>query len=215
MSKLEQKNKRRGGIETRNKILEESADLFSKKGYDSVSMHEIAEAVNIKESSIYNHFNCKAQILDTLFNIFIIQAPLSRPSDEELEKMLEIMQPEEILKNILFHVGNNSSKTLIKIAMIINYEKFRNQKAADVYFKNVVNEPTEYYERLIKKMINKNIVKPVDARLFAEQYNYVSIAVTKEYFMALNGLTDLNSVIRYMVKTVIFFCGLMKNQSSN
>jgi len=39
--------------------------------------------------------------------------------------------------------------------MIINYEKFRNPRAAEMYYKYVVNEPADYYERL---MYNSNKV---------------------------------------------------------
>ncbi len=214
MSAIDSQNvqKRKRGIKTKNRILEISAGLFACKGYDSVSVYEIADAVGIKESSLYNHFKSKADVLDALFDIFRENTPKTRPSDSDLDKMLMIMQPEEIFKNIVFHVGNRVSDTLTNIAMIINYEKFRNQKAAEMYYKYVVNEPADYYERLISKMAARGIIKPVDVRLFAEQYNYVSIALTKEYFMAKNGFADMESVVRYMVKTLNFFCGLMKKQ---
>lgn len=202
--------KRKKGIETTNKILEISADLFAHKGYDSVSVHEIATAVGIKESSIYNHFKSKVSILDNLFELFIEKAPQARPSISEFDKMLMIMQPEEIFKNILFYFGSHVSSILANIAMIINNEKYRNPHAAEVYYKYVVNEPADYYELLIKKMIGCGMVKEVDARLFAEQYNYVSITLTKEYFMAQNGLADMHSVVKYMIKTIGFFCELMK-----
>ena len=202
--------KRKKGIETTNRILEISADLFAHKGYDSVSMHEIAEAVGIKESSMYNHFNSKASILDTLFGIFVEKAPESRPSDSELNKMLMIMQPEEIFKNVLLYIGNHSSSIVENIAMLINNEKYRNPQAAEVYYKSIVNEPADYYERLINKMTECGMIKQVDARMLAEQYNYVSISLTKEYFMVKNGLADLQSVVKYMIKTISFFCGLMK-----
>ncbi len=48
------------------------------------------------------------------------------------------------------------------------------------------------------------------ARIFAEQYNYVSITLTKEYFVANNGLTDMNNVIRYMIRIIDFFSGQMR-----
>ena len=201
--------KRKRGIETTRQILEISADLFARKGYDNVSVHEIAVAVGIKESSIYNHFTSKASILDTLFALFAEAAPESRPSEAELDKMLMIMQPEEIFKNILFSVGKHTSGVLENIAMIIENEKYRNQRAAEVYYKYLVNEPADYYERLINSMIEHGMIKHVDARIFAEQYNYVSISLTKEYFMVKNGLADLQTVVKYMLKTLGFFCSLM------
>lgn len=202
--------KRKKGIETTGRILEISADLFAHKGYDSVSVHEIAAAVGIKESSLYNHFKSKAGILETLFELFIEQAPESRPSDAELDKMLMIMQPEEIFKNILFYFGSHVSSTLEYIAMIIDNEKYRNPQAAEVYYKYMVSELADYYERLIKKMSERGMIKQVDARIIAEQYNYVSISLTKEYFMVKNGLADMQTVVKYMIKTISFFCGMMK-----
>jgi len=118
------------------------------------------------------------------------------------------MEPEEVFKNIIFHVGKSVNGTLLNISMIINYEKFRNTRAAEMYYKYVVKEPADYYERLINKMIERKMVRPVDARILAEQYNYVSIALTKEYVMALYGLADVNCVVGYMIKTLRFFAVL-------
>lgn len=203
--------KRKKGLETTRQILDTAAELFARNGYDGVSVREIAEKVGIKESSLYNHFKSKSDILETLFDEFIRYVPETRPSGEEIDKLLMIMEPEEVFKNILFHVGKSVCGTLSNTAMIINYEKFRNPRAAEMYYRYVVKEPADYYERLINKMIERKMVKPVDARIIAEQYNYVSIALTKEYIMAQYGLADVHSVVGYMVKTLKFFCGLMKN----
>lgn len=203
--------KRKKGLETTRQILDTTAELFARNGYDGVSVREIAEKAGIKESSLYNHFKSKSDILETLFDEFIRYVPETRPSDEEIDKLLMIMEPEEVFKNILFHVGKSVCGTLSNTAMIINYEKFRNPRAAEMYYRYVVKEPADYYERLINKMIERKMVKPVDARIMAEQYNYVSIALTKEYIMAQYGLADVHSVVGYMAKTLKFFCGLMKN----
>ena len=46
-------------MNTKEKIFNISIDLFSKKGYDSVSLREIADGVGIKKSSIYSHYSSK------------------------------------------------------------------------------------------------------------------------------------------------------------
>ena len=209
-SKNEGVPKRKKGLETTRQILDAAADLFARNGYDGVSVRKIAEKAGIKESSLYNHFKSKSDILETLFNEFIKFVPETRPSDEELDNMLMLMEPEEVFKSILFHVGKSVCGTLSNTAMIINYEKFRNPRAAEMYYRYVVDEPADYYERLINKMIERKMVKPVDARTIAEQYNYISIVLTKEYIMAQYGLADIHSVVGYMIKTLKFFCGLMK-----
>ena len=199
-------NKRKKGIETQNRILEVASDLFARRGFDSVSIRQITREVGIKESSLYNHFDNKEHILETLFTMFVEQTPAARPSDAELDQMLLMLQPEEVFKNILFHFGRHINPILENTAMIITIEKYKNPRAAEIYFKCVVEEAAAYYERLIRKMIARGMLKPVDARLFAEQYNYMQIALTKEYYMAKNGLADMQTVIGYMLKTIHFFC---------
>ena len=202
--------KRKRGIVTARAILDAAADLFARRGYDGVSVREIAQGAGIRESSVYNHFSSKAEILNALYEEYIRLVPETRPSEADLDQILTYMQPEEVLKHILFHFAKNVRGTLSNTAMIINYEKFKVPRAAEMYYRYVVNEPAAYYERLFQKMIARGMIGPVDARMFAQQYNYVTITLTKEYIMAQYGLADLHSVVGYMIQTLSFFCGLMK-----
>ena len=52
--------------DTKQRILEKSLELFSIKGYDAVSVGEIAKAVGIKAPSLYNHFPSKQAIFDAI-----------------------------------------------------------------------------------------------------------------------------------------------------
>ena len=203
-------NKRKRGIATTRAILDQAADLFARNGYDGVSLRDIARAAGIQESSIYNHFSGKAEILEKLYDEFILYVPQTRPSDDALDAMLEIMTPEETMKNILFHVVQSVKGTLSNTAMIINLEKFKSERAAQMYYQYVVQEPAAYYERLFQKMISRGMIAGIDTLMFAEQYNYVSIALTKEYIMAQYGLADVRAAVAYMIRTLQSFCGLMK-----
>jgi AcrR family transcriptional regulator len=201
--------KRKRGRETAERIMVRAAELFAREGYDGVSVRRIAEAAGVRESSIYNHFASKADLFESLLNDFVRRVPGTRPSDAELDGMLALMEPEEVFKSILFHVGQRVSGRLANISMIISNEKYKNPRAAETYFRHVVAEPADYYARLIEKMIARGMVASVDARALAEQYNYVSIALTKEYIMAQFGLADERAVVGTMVRTLKFFCGLM------
>lgn len=202
--------KHKKGLETTDRILRASAELFAANGFDAVSLTQIAESCGMRESSLYNHFSSKSAILEALLEIFRYSAPLFRPSQEELDRLLPHMTPEEIMKHILLYFGSHGDAFVERIAMVITNEKFKNALAADLYYACIVREPSAYYETLFQKMIARGMIRPIDAKMFAEQYNYVSIALTKEYFMAKNGLADLESVVRYMVKTLRFFCSLMQ-----
>lgn len=205
--------KRKRGIETNRRIMETAASFFARRGYDSVSLREIAAQVGIKESSLYNHFASKAQLLDSLFAYFAANSTALYPHGNELEALLLASSPAEVFKQILFYTANHADTLLVDIAMIINLEKFKLQAAADMYFIYVVEKPAAYYERVIQRLISLGRFKPVTPRLFAEQYNYTMIALNKEYYMALNGFGDREALIGYMVKTIQFYCDLMKSDA--
>ena len=48
--------------DTRKRIIEKALELFSTRGYDAVSVGEIAKSVGIKAPSLYNHFPSKQAI---------------------------------------------------------------------------------------------------------------------------------------------------------
>lgn len=58
-------------MNNKEKIFHVSIDLFSKYGYDGVSIRKIASEVGIKESSIYNHYKSKESILDSILDYYI------------------------------------------------------------------------------------------------------------------------------------------------
>lgn len=58
---------RRTGRTAREEILDASAELFTQQGFATTSTHEIADAVGMRQASLYYHFPSKADIfLDLL-----------------------------------------------------------------------------------------------------------------------------------------------------
>ena len=67
---------------TKERIFDVSLELFSQRGFDAVSVREIAREVGIRESSIYNHYKNKEAILDTIIEYFIGQLAQSGLPDD-------------------------------------------------------------------------------------------------------------------------------------
>ena len=53
-------------IHTKQKILLEALRLFSQKGYDAVSVEQIADAVGIRVPSLYKHYKGKQDIFEAI-----------------------------------------------------------------------------------------------------------------------------------------------------
>ena len=57
-------------MNTKQKILNEALTLFSEKGYSSVYVGDIADAVGIKAPSLYKHYKSKQEIFDSCVKVF-------------------------------------------------------------------------------------------------------------------------------------------------
>jgi AcrR family transcriptional regulator len=57
---------RRPGKTARDEILDAAAELFTSLGYASTSTRRIADAVGVRQASLYHHFATKDDILDAL-----------------------------------------------------------------------------------------------------------------------------------------------------
>ncbi len=57
---------RRRGSTAREEILDASAELFTTQGFATTSTHQIADAVGIRQASLYYHFPSKTEIFLTL-----------------------------------------------------------------------------------------------------------------------------------------------------
>lgn len=57
---------RRPGKTAREEILDAAAELFTTQGYGSTSTRRIADAVGVRQASLYHHFATKDDILDAL-----------------------------------------------------------------------------------------------------------------------------------------------------
>ena len=53
-------------ITTKERILEEALKLFSVSGFEGVTIRNIADAVEIRNSSLYKHFSSKQEIFDAI-----------------------------------------------------------------------------------------------------------------------------------------------------
>ncbi|MBB6481776.1 TetR/AcrR family transcriptional regulator [Spirochaeta isovalerica] len=77
-------NKERKKRDTSRKhklILDSAIDLFGQKGYEAVSMDEIAETAHVSKRTVYNHFQSKEKLFQEIVEIFVAQSDLKKPLD--------------------------------------------------------------------------------------------------------------------------------------
>ncbi|WP_072804968.1 TetR/AcrR family transcriptional regulator [Rhodococcoides yunnanense] len=60
--------KKRPGETAREEILDAAAELFTTRGYTNTSTRMIADAVGMRQASLYHHFATKDELLDSLLS---------------------------------------------------------------------------------------------------------------------------------------------------
>jgi len=174
---------------TKEKIFDVSLDLFSQKGFDAVSVREIAREVGIRESSIYNHYKSKEAILDAIIDYFMSELALSGPPEEEMEKLMKT--PE-----LFFEVGARafiermSAPSTEKIWRLISIELYHNEKIREFFKKELLEMPILAWEGIFTKMMEKGAIKPVNPKVLAYEYFSFAIYLYFEYFVLKYEETD-------------------------
>jgi len=82
---------------TKEKIFRTAAVVFSKVGYDNISMEDLAGAVGIRHPMIYKHFQNKKEVLTGLYQAYADQQKRVMPDLHHLLKMAEVKSPAEVL----------------------------------------------------------------------------------------------------------------------
>lgn len=89
-------------VNTSEKILQQAALLFSERGYDALTLRDIAQACDIKAPSLYNHFKDK----QTLYRA-VLKHVFSRKAPEILD-ILKSDEPAETQLRQFIHAACHS-----------------------------------------------------------------------------------------------------------
>jgi AcrR family transcriptional regulator len=195
-----------GKISTKTKIFDVSVDLFSKKGFDAVSIREIAREVGIRESSIYNHYPSKENILDVIFQYFKKELTKMRPPEAvNIEKLTpDIFRERVHLTHMLFR-----TPTMEKIFKIIINEQFKNEKARKIVLHDLIQEPHTFTEKVLDNMNQRGIIRPIDPKIMAVEFQYPIFSLFLEYLLLKSNNLDTKNVETRLKNHVDFFLSVI------
>lgn len=163
---------------TKEKIIYESLNLFSTKGFDAISVRDIATAVGIKASSIYNHFKSKYEIFDTIIAIY--SEHLSKflnymkidtnPNYINLNKQEWLSDEEFQRKSLSVFEFYLEDEYIVKFRKLLTIEQFSNSKIATLYNKLFIDDVLTFQAMIFEKLINLNIFIKKDPYTLALQF---------------------------------------------
>ena len=190
----------------KEKILTTAIGLFSTKGFSSVSVRDIARGVGIKESSLYNHFKSKDEILKTIFFNFQMDAAKIMPPVDQLDSIVTFMGPKEFLERGLINFKNHISDPIIeKIWLIIFLEQYRNAIARDIYLYEIVENTLHFIELAFSKFISLRQIKQYNPKLLAMEYQYPIFKMLEIYIMLRIDGKETEAIEKSMNEYIEFF----------
>jgi AcrR family transcriptional regulator len=191
---------------TKDIIMEAAIDLFSENGVSAVSVRDIAKKVGINQSSLYNHFKSKDELIDDIFEKFKQELGRASFQEEGLEEQILVAGPELFFQNHLLKLRERITPAIQKIWKIVYTEQFRDKRARDIVLQEIIGVPAAYYERAFSIMIEKKLIKPMDPKILADEYNYALFSISLERMLLQTDNEDVMPTVRKMFAHVKFIC---------
>jgi AcrR family transcriptional regulator len=168
---------------TKQRIFDVAVDLISQKGFNGVSVREIAGNVGIKVSSLYNHFQNKDDILTKIFNYYQAEIEKTTLSKNYLEKKIDSLSAQEFWEKGLQNFQAVTLKPVMqKISKIILLEMFRDERARDIALDVLFSRQQKLVETIFELMQEKGLIKDnLDPKFLAMEYTYGLLAMQFEY----------------------------------
>jgi len=191
---------------TKQKIFDVSVELFSKKGFSGVSVREIARNVGIKESSLYNHYQNKDDILAKIFDYFQTEMEKTSLSEEYLTEKISNMPATEFWEKGLTNFQQTTLKPeLQKISKIVLLEMFNDQRARDIALREFFTRQQKIAETILSLMQKKDLIKEnLDPKFLAMEYTYGMLGMQFEYNILNNWNLSTNKVREKMLDHIKF-----------
>ena len=164
--------------DTKQKILDKALELFASRGYDAVSVGEIAKAVGIKAPSLYNHYRSKQAIFDA-----IVESTAARyeadtgkldihvqDAAQDIPGLVSISEDAlfEKLRQIFEYSLHNEAVSRFRRMMTI--EQYRSPELAALYTGRYVDRIIAYHAGIFRALITAGEIGETDPDALAMLY---------------------------------------------
>lgn len=147
---------------TRDRIWQAALELFATHGYDGVSVKAIAQAVGIKDASLYNHYQSKKAIFDTILEkaseqIKEASRKFSFIPDGEAWQRYEQLSKDELIQISLdlFNFYLNDP-FVSKFRKLLIREKYSNNQVSALYEDIFIDQVLAYQTHVFDAFIQHN-----------------------------------------------------------
>lgn len=155
-------------MDTKEKILFNALEMFSQTGYNTVSIRDIAGAVDIKESSIYYHFKNKQDIFDSIVERYenhikgLMDILNTAVIDMDSTKQLSLSITFQVIKDYYFekYLFDPFCNQVMRLMMI---EQFHNEAIRNIYNRYLFELPEKIQTETFRMVSRSGVMSEGDA----------------------------------------------------
>lgn len=148
---------------TKDKIIFESLQLFSKDGFEASSTRAIARAIECSDAVIYKHFKSKQDILDAI--IEICTKRLEEKSNSIKVEELCWKEVEQICLGM--YEFQTTDEWIVPFRRLLVIEQFKNEALGRLYREVFIDKPLANMEKMFTILIKYGYMKPGNPRVYA------------------------------------------------
>jgi len=163
---------------TKQQIINQALTLFSERGYEGVSMRDIAKNVGIQAPSLYNHFESKEaifnSIIDEMSNRYKEMAMTNQVPQGKMDDVVNAYV--HVTTEALVMIAQKMLTFMIKDDFALKYrklltiEQFRSEKAGTAYQDFFVQGALHFESQLFKEMMDHGVFIPCDPLIMAYHF---------------------------------------------
>ena len=159
---------------TKELILDKSMELFAKNGFAAVSMRDISDAVGIKASSIYYHFESKQALFDAMIErADDLTGNLRSIFTDALGKIDKVEKEMFVLAGVHFLKGYLMNKKILPLLKILECERFHSKEADKIWKKMLFDAPMEHETKTFEELMKRGLIHKSDASQLAFEYQAI------------------------------------------
>lgn len=163
-------------VGTKKKIFEKSIELFILHGFENVSAKKISTEVGIKQSTIYNHFKTKQEILDAIYDYYCCYL-INWMSMEEIEETLQNGSLMDIMMCTRYKLKEEHKQKIVDISKIVFQRNSIDDRAKEIMNSLILDNGISSIETIFRRAVEIGRLAPMDTRAMAVFINSIRISM--------------------------------------
>ncbi len=197
-------------MDTKEKILRVSLELFARDGYEAVSVSDIAGALGLTKGALYKHYLNKRDIFDSL---------VERMKERDYENARSFSMPEDIFDSMPEAYRNTGLEQVCAYTLaqfvywtaddfasafrkMLSLERYRNGEMEALYQQYIGLGPLGYMSDILKEAVGEQAARQLALEFYAPVYMLISLydAAEDKPLLAAQLKEHMETFIRRMAK---------------